>query len=83
MFIELSQVTAPELLIMSSTVNALTDALPSNIPTLSYQGKNWSVWETRFTTAIQGKGRWPHFDGSTLMPTYTEPTLSLHEEVLQ
>lgn len=61
----------------STTVNALTDSLPNNIPTLNSAGKNWAIFELRFISAVQGKGKWGHFDGSAPRPAMTNPTVSL------
>ncbi|KAJ3711113.1 hypothetical protein DFJ43DRAFT_1009040 [Lentinula guzmanii] len=61
----------------STTVNALTDSLPNNVPTLNSAGKNWAIFELRFISAVQGKGKWGHFDGSTTRPVLTSPTVSL------
>jgi hypothetical protein len=54
---------------MSATTTALADTLPSSIPKLDPAGTNWTVFLFRFQDAIDAKGFWDHFDGSSPMPT--------------
>ncbi|KAF5364874.1 hypothetical protein D9757_013036 [Collybiopsis confluens] len=52
----------------TTTVNALSDSLPSTVPSLQSSGKNWAIFELRFTSAVDSKGRWGHFDGTSKRP---------------
>ena len=53
----------------SITTTSLSDALPSSIPKLDPTGANWAIFRVRFKDAIQAKGFWGHFDGSSAVPT--------------
>src|SRR5882762_813226 len=57
----------------SVTTTSLSDTLPSSIPKLDASGINWAIFSVRFQDAIEAKGFWNHFDGSSLRPeqTYT------------
>ena len=58
---------------MSTTTNAsLADALPSSVPKLEANGTNWAIFLVRFRDAVEAKGYWGHFDGSTPVPTLPE-----------
>ncbi|KXN91618.1 hypothetical protein AN958_12673 [Leucoagaricus sp. SymC.cos] len=48
---------------MSTTV--INNIMPANVPKLKQSGVNWVIFQLRFQTAVQGKGLWSHFDGST------------------
>ncbi|KAE9400295.1 hypothetical protein BT96DRAFT_819445 [Gymnopus androsaceus JB14] len=61
----------------STTVNALTNLLLNNMPTLNPAGKNWAIFELHFISTVQGKGKWGHFNGSTPCPALTNTTVSL------
>jgi hypothetical protein len=54
---------------MSTTTTSLNDILPSNVPKLDANGLNWAVFSLRFEDAVQAKGFWGHFDGTSLCPT--------------
>ena len=53
---------------MSASTTALADTLPPSIPKLDPTGSNWTVFLFRFQDAIDAKGFWGHFDGTSKMP---------------
>jgi hypothetical protein len=55
------------------TTTSLSDTLPSSIPKLDASGINWAIFSVRLQDAIEAKGFWNHFDGSSIRPeqTYT------------
>ena len=57
----------------SVTTTSPSDTLPSSIPKLDASGINWAIFSVRFQDAIEAKGFWNHFDGSSIRPeqTYT------------
>ena len=57
----------------SVTTTSLSDTLPSSIPKLDASGINWAIFSVCFQDAIEAKGFWNHFDGSSIRPeqTYT------------
>jgi len=57
-----------------SSVTALADSLPSSVPKLDPSGLNWAIFSLRFQDAVEAKGYWGHFDGSTPCPTATTVT---------
>ena len=63
---------------MSFSTTALSDSLPSSIPKLESTGLNWAIFSVRFRDAVEAKGFWGHFDGTTpcpiLSPTVTTGT---------
>jgi len=50
---------------MSVAATSLSDSLPSSIPKLDATGVNWAIFAVRFQDAVEAKGFWGHFDGST------------------
>jgi hypothetical protein len=59
----------------SVTTAALSDALPSSVPKLEASGLNWAIFLVRFRDAVDAKGFWGHFDGTTPAPSLsTSPT---------
>ncbi|KIK50233.1 hypothetical protein GYMLUDRAFT_253159 [Collybiopsis luxurians FD-317 M1] len=52
----------------TTTVNALSDSLLSTVPALQSSGKNWAIFEFHFTSAVDSKGKWGHFDGTLNCP---------------
>jgi hypothetical protein len=54
---------------MSTSTTSLSDTLPSTVPKLDSNGQNWAIFHLRFTDAIEAKGFWGHYDGSTPCPT--------------
>jgi len=55
------------------TATALTDTLPSSVPKLEASGLNWVIFSLCFQNAIEAKGYWGHFDGTTLWPVVAKP----------
>jgi len=53
------------------TTSSLSDMLPSTVPKLEAEGKNWGIFYVPFMDSVEAKGFWGHFDG--LLP---ESTLS-------
>src|ERR1700678_1351900 len=58
---------------MSTTTAALADTLPPSIPKLDPAGTNWTVFLFHFQDAIDAKGFWGHFDGSSVSPALSNP----------
>src|ERR1700679_9751 len=58
---------------MSVSTTALADTLPSSIPKLDPAGTNWTVFLFRFQDAVDAKGFWGHFDGSSVSPALSNP----------
>jgi hypothetical protein len=52
----------------SATTTSLSDTLPSSIPKLDASGINWAIFSVRLQDAIEAKGFWNHFDGSSTRP---------------
>jgi len=50
------------------TTSSLSDTLPSTIPKLEAEGENWGIFYVRFMDAVEAKGFWGHFDGSSPEP---------------
>ncbi|KAK0433213.1 uncharacterized protein EV420DRAFT_1489364 [Desarmillaria tabescens] len=57
----------------SSVTTSLTDSLPGSVPKLDASGLNWAVFSIRFRDAVEPKGFWGHFDGTTPRPTASSP----------
>ena len=57
---------------MSATTTALADTLPSSVPKLDSTGSNWTVFLFRFQDAVDAKGFWGHFDGSSPKPELSD-----------
>ena len=57
---------------MSTATSSLSDTLPSTIPMLDSEGSNWAIFYIRFMDAIEAKGFWDHFDGSSSCPVVSE-----------
>jgi hypothetical protein len=53
---------------MSIAPSSLSDSLPSSIPKLDPTGANWAIFAVRFQDAVEAKGFWGHFSGSTPRP---------------
>jgi hypothetical protein len=53
---------------MSTATTSLADTMPSSVPKLDPSGINWTVFRFCFQDAIDAKGFWGHFDGSTPCP---------------
>ncbi|KDR67142.1 hypothetical protein GALMADRAFT_37024, partial [Galerina marginata CBS 339.88] len=54
-----------------------SDTLPSTIPKLELKGTNWAVFRVRFKDAIEAKGFWGHFDGTSIRPGTTTTTAAV------
>ena len=52
----------------TSTATALADNLPSSVPKLDASGLNWAIFSLCFQDAVEAKGFWGHFDGTTPRP---------------
>jgi len=61
---------------MSTVItSSLSDTLPSTVPKLDAEGGNWAIFLVRFMDAVEAKGFWGHFDGTSPVPvTTSEPT---------
>lgn len=59
---------------MSQATTSLSDTLPSSVPKLDASGMNWAIFAVRFQDAIEAKGFWGHFDGSSKRPVPLEAT---------
>ena len=57
-----------------SSATSLSDTLPSSVPKLDPSGLNWAVFSLRFQDAVEAKGFWSHFDGTSVRPTPTTTT---------
>ena len=53
------------------TTSSLSDTLPSTVPKLNADGDNWAIFLVRFMDAVEAKGFWNHFDGSSSAPVTT------------
>ncbi len=53
------------MLTMSVTTTSLSDTLPSTVPKLDATGLNWAIFSVRFQDAVEAKGFWGHFDGTS------------------
>ena len=53
---------------MSTTTTSLSDSLSSSVPKLESTGINWAIFSVRFQDAVEAKGFWGHFDGTTTRP---------------
>ena len=53
------------------TTSSLSDTLPSTVPKLDAEGDNWAIFLVRFMDAVEAKGFWGHFDGSSSLPVTT------------
>ena len=58
---------------MSVSTTALADTLPSTVPKLDPAGTDWTVFKFRFEDAIDAKGFWGHFDGTSTCPVPSNP----------
>jgi hypothetical protein len=66
----------------TTTTLATTDILPSSVPKLLPTGLNWTTFSIRFQEAIEAKGFWGHFDGTSPKPTVSSPPAAGEQEVL-
>jgi hypothetical protein len=61
---------------MSTTTTSLSDSLPSSIPKLDASGLNWAIFSVRFEDAVEAKGFWGHFTGTTPRPSAIPVTIT-------
>ena len=54
---------------MSVATTSLNDTLPSSVPKLDATGLNWTIFSLHFEDAVQAKGFWGHFSGTTPSPS--------------
>ena len=52
----------------SVTTSSLSDTLPSSVLKLNAEGDNWAIFYVRFMDAVEAKGFWGHFDGTSVAP---------------
>ena len=52
----------------SVTATSLADTLPLSVPKLDASGLNWAVFLLCFQDAVEAKGYWGHFDGTSKRP---------------
>ena len=55
------------------TTASLSDSLPSSVPKLEATGINWAIFVVRFRDAVEAKGYWGHFDGTSPVPSVSSP----------
>jgi hypothetical protein len=65
---------------MASNPTSLSDTLPSSIPKLDATGMNWAIFSVRFQDAVEAKGFWDHFDGSSPCPGAADDAKPTAEE---
>jgi len=53
----------------SITTTSLANTLPSSVLKLDASALNWAVFSLRFQDAIEAKGYWGHFDGTSKRPS--------------
>jgi hypothetical protein len=56
--------------------------LPSSVPKLEPTGLNWTIFKLRFKDALDGKGYWGHFDGTSTAPSVGSPATQSEVEAL-
>jgi len=66
---------------MSITTTSLNDTLPSSVPKLNADGLNWAIFSICFEDAVQVKGFWGHFSGTTPHPTASIKSAPTAEEL--
>ena len=54
-----------------STSTLTTNDFKHTFDNLEPTGKNWVIFQRRFTIAVKAKRVWNHFDGSSPLPTLT------------
>ena len=42
----------------TTTTSSLSDTLPSSVPKLEAEGKNWAIFYVHFMDAVEAKGFW-------------------------
>jgi hypothetical protein len=61
--------------------SSLSDTLPVTIPRLDAEGDNWAIFYVRFMDAVEAKGFWDHFDGSSTVPALSNPATAAENAV--
>jgi hypothetical protein len=56
--------------------------LPSSVPKLLANGLNWTAFSMCFQDAVEAKGLWGHFDGTTTQLAVSTPPTTDEEEAL-
>ena len=64
-----------------STLFALIEDLPTDIPHLKPDGTNWTIFSLRFRMAMQAMQRWEYFDGTRPRPTPNDPSALTNAEI--
>jgi len=67
---------------MSTTALTTTDLLPSSMPKLMSNGLNWTTFIMHFQDAIEAKGLWGYFDGTSVCPTLSATPTAEEESAL-
>ena len=57
----------------SVTATSLANTLSSSVLKLNASGLNWAVFLLRFQDAVEAKGYWGHFDGTSEHPAVPKP----------
>ena len=57
------------------TTSSLSNTLPSSVPKLDADGKNWAIFLVHFMDTVEAKGFWGHFDGSSPAPVISASSL--------
>ncbi len=57
-----------------------TDVLSNSVPKLDGSWKNWPIFAIRFVAAVQAKGVYGHFDGSSTYPKVVNPAKLTDDE---
>ena len=57
------------------TTSSLSDTLPSSILKLDADSENWAIFLVCFMDAVEAKGFWGHFDGSSPVPVISANSL--------
>ena len=59
-----------------------TDLLPLSVPKLKASGLNWTIFKLHFQDALDVKGFWGHFDGTSVCPITSSPSTQLQAEAV-
>ena len=59
------------------TMSSLSNTLPSTVPKLAAEGDNWAIFYVHFMDAVEVKGFWGHFNGTSPAPVTTSDSLML------
>jgi hypothetical protein len=65
----------------TSQVTLLSDTLPTTVPRLDPSGNNWTIFLFRFQDAVDAKGYWGHFDGTTPAPSFKDEDAAKAENI--